>query len=81
MQFTYVVHSAVRESVSVKAMVGDREIDAPVPGLTVEMVEGGQHSLTRHFVPQSDEEMREAEAMFSPGSPVVVTFSKPGDQA
>lgn len=81
MQFTYVVHSAVRESVSVKAMVGDREIDAPVPGLVVEMTGDGSHSLTRRFVPQSDDEMREAEAMFSPGSPVLVTFSKPGDSA
>ena len=79
MHITYTVHSAVREQVATKAMVGSREIDASVPGLIVEMTAGDKHGHTWQFVPATDAEMQEAETMFVPGSTVVVTFTSEGD--
>lgn len=69
----YTVHGAVREPVHVRAMMNGREVDATIPGLTVELV-SATHGHTFRLEPGSDEEMAEAVAMFAPGAKVAAVF-------
>lgn len=74
MDVRYAVHSAIVERVNQPVTLkSGRESMALVHGMTVELVEvGGHNTITRRFVP---EDMEAAEAMFVPGSDVIVTFT------
>lgn len=76
MQLLYTVHSVVPEAVSVTAMLGDREVSATVPGLTVELV-GVGHTAghTYKFVPTGDADMAAHMVMFEIGNTIAVGFS------
>jgi len=75
MKMPYTVHSCVEEPVAVKAMVGDREVEAMMPGLVVEMV-SGTHGHTFRLAPTDDKEMAAFKNLFKTGQSVVATFSK-----
>lgn len=76
MKIDYVVHSAVVERVPVTAMIGDRQVEALVDGLTIELVGGdSDHGHTFRFVPHGAEDMAEHRAMFTIGNKVTATFT------
>lgn len=73
----YRVHSAKREDVDTVADLGGRKVPAKVPGLVVELVRenaAGAWAHTYRFVPDDDEQMREALETFKPGAKVMVPF-------
>ena len=74
MKVKYRVHSAKPETVAVKAMLGGREVDATVPGLTVEMTRA-RFSHTFRFVPDSADELAAAVELFKPGAKVDASFT------
>jgi len=74
-QVKYTVHSCVEQAIPIKAMVGDREIDATVPGLIVELT-NEQHGHTFKFTPKDDKDLEAHKKMFEPDTEVVVQFSK-----
>lgn len=81
MKIEYVVHSAVVERVPVTATIADRQVEALVDGLTVELVGGdSNHGHTFRFVPHGAEDMAEHKAMFKVGNKVTATFTA-GDVA
>lgn len=75
----YTVHSCVTEPVAVRARLGDREIDATVPGLVVELVDGTTHGHTFRLVPADDEDMASKRELFTPGNRVRATFEGIGE--
>lgn len=76
LKITYKVHSCVEQPVSVRAMLGEREVNATVPGLVVELVDGETHGHTFRFVPSSDDDMAAHKETFSVGSTVAATFEQ-----
>lgn len=75
MKTTFTVHSVVEEPVAVIAQLNGRDVPARVPALVVELV-NECHGHTHRLVPQSDAEMLEARALFTPGATIVATFAK-----
>lgn len=77
-EIEYTVHSCGESAVSVAAKLGDREVQATVPGLVVELVssgESGEHGHTFRFVPEGEEHMAELKALFGIGNVVKATFN------
>lgn len=73
----YTVHTAVRERVPVTVELKGAQVEAHVPGLTVELVGGdADHAHTFRLVPMSDEEMAAHEALFQPGTKVQAAFTR-----
>lgn len=72
MKLNYTVNSCVRDNFTVRAKVSNREVDATIPGLVVEMVsEDEAMGHTYRFVP---EDLEKAEAEYQPGAIVEVSF-------
>ena len=75
MKIKYRVHSVRPEQFPVKAKMGEREVDATVPGLVVELVRQ-RHGHTFRVVPDSEDELKAATELFQPGAKVQATFEK-----
>lgn len=79
----YVVHSCVEVPVETKAMLGDREVSATVPGLVVELVSpeddlhghGAGHGHTFRLTPDSNSELEEKKKLFKVGNRIRLDFS------
>lgn len=77
-EIDYTVHSCGESRVSVVAKLGDRDVQATVPGLVVELVSSsghGEHGHTFRFVPTDDEDMAALKELFGVGNAVKATFS------
>lgn len=72
MQIDYTIANVSEEAVAVKVMLGTREVEALVPGLTVEAVSGSMGHTFR-FTP---EDMDAARALFAVGKKVTATFTE-----
>lgn len=72
----YTVHSCVTEPVAVRARLGDRDVDATIPGLVVELVDGDTHGHTFRIVPADADDMAAKRELFTPGDRVRVTFER-----
>ncbi len=81
MRVRYTVHSIAEEPVLATVKLGDREVGASVPGLTVELVsvDGPTHGHTFRFIPRDAADMQAHRDLFTPGKTVVATFE--GDNA
>jgi hypothetical protein len=76
MKMLYTVHSAVQERVPVKAQLHGVDVDAHVPGLTVELIGGdAEHGHTFRFVPRDAADLAAHVALFQPGARVQAEFS------
>jgi hypothetical protein len=76
MHVRYKVHSVAEEGVLASVKLGDREVTATVPGLTVELVsiDGPTHGHTFRFVPRDPADMQAHRDVFAPGKTVTATF-------
>lgn len=79
----YIVHSCDEVKVATKAMLGDREVEANVPGLVVELVQAEDdphghadpHGHTFRLLPATDAELAKNRAMFAAGNRVRLSFA------
>lgn len=69
----YEVHSCVEADVEKTVKLGERDVNARLPGVVIELI-GNGHGHTFRLVPESAEHLAEMRAMFEPGKRVRVTF-------